>query len=302
MTSLDEAAVIQPTATTLPDELEAAPITVDAREANKALVLGYVEACDRGDIARIDALLAPEAAWWIVGRRDFDRATIMKINEGRYPPDGSRRSSILGIVAEADRVAVEYEMVTVEDGRDAYRVFHHLFVMEDGLIRSVREYLDPPPLDRPFGSSQAFPPDLPKRPARNPELDDAARTRAVALAFLTGEEPLSPALRSADFRWWITHFGYRDLDDYIAKLMKLMSSARPQTPTGPTTRDMLLTVEGDRAAVHLLKDTIFPDYDYANRFHMVVIVRDGRVVELREHNDLGAAVRGGLPALEALNA
>lgn len=271
------------------------------RENNKAIALAYVRATDRGDIAAMDAVIAPDATWWIVGRRDYDRETIMAINKGRYKTGDFRTSSILGMVAEQERVAIEYETATTEGGVRSYRVFHHLFVIRDGMIRSAREYLDPPPLARPFAVSQAHPLSGPlwtPRTTVSPAVE--AETRAVATAFLTGSNPLAKELRAPNFRWWVTSFGYHDLDDYLTKLIALMSSGPREAPIGPTRRDMTFTVEGERAAVHLIKETIFPDYDYANRFHMAVIVQGGKVVELREHNDLGAAVRGGLPVFDAM--
>lgn len=274
----------------------------NAREANKAVVLAYLQACDQGDVAAMNAVIAAGATWWIVGRRDYDRSTIMAINAGRYKPDGSRRSTILGIAAEADRVALEYETATVERGVTRYRVYHHLFIVRNGAIHAAREYLDPPPLAQPFTVSQAHPPGGVPWVARAVNTKTEAQTREVALAFLTGSTPLPKELRSPQFRWWVTGYGYHDLDDYLTKLQDIMRSAPGprEAPVFPTTRDMSITVEGERAAVHLVKDTIFPNYDYANRFHMVVLVRDGKVVELREHNDLGAAIRGGLPVTEAM--
>ncbi len=273
-----------------------------AREANKAVAHAYVAACDSGDVAKMQAIIAPDATWWIVGRRDFDRPTIISINRGRYKAGEYRVSQILGIAGEEDRVSIEYETATMAGGAKVYRVYHHLFVIRDGMIRSAREYLDPPPLDRPYSTSQAHAPDRPAWQPRQVGPEVEAKTREVALAFLTGARPLAPELRSPDFRWWVTSFGYHDLDAYISALIKIMGNEKHDAPVSPTTRLMTSTVEGERASVHLIKDTIFPNYDYANRFNMVVLVRDGKVVELREHNDLGAAIRGGLPVLEAMKA
>jgi ketosteroid isomerase-like protein len=78
--------------------------------------------------------------------------------------------------------------------------------------------------------------------------------------------------------------------------------ARPVvTPILSETAITGMTVEGGRVAVQVSRNIIFPNYDYINRFHIVLIVRHGKILEMREHNDLAAAIRGGLPVLESLS-
>jgi ketosteroid isomerase-like protein len=275
----------------------------DTRKANKALVLSYIQACDQGDMAKIDAIIAPDAQWWILGRCDFDRKTIMGINRGRYPPGVSRESAILGIVADGDRVAVEYETATLANGIKVYSDFHHLFVVRNGAIVSGREYLDPPPLAKPYAVTQAHPPGLPVAIGDPPSPAADARNRAIAEAFVLNDGPqrLSRELRAPDFRWWLPGFGYRDLDSFFSKVTAIMK-ARPRVET--VSAETLYTgtiVEGGRVTVQIARNLIYPNYDYVNRLHLVLIIRDGKVLELREHQDLGSAIRGGLPLLEALS-
>jgi ketosteroid isomerase-like protein len=274
----------------------------DTRKANKALILSYIQACDRGDMAKVDAIVSPAATWWILGRRDFDRTTMMGINRGRYPPGVSRESTILGMAADGDRVAAEYETVTTVNGAKFYNVFHHLFVVREGTIAAVQEFLDPPPLAKPFAVSQAYPVGL---AASIPDPAGAAaeaRARSVAAAFLgnNGPQMLAQELRAPNFRWWLTGFGYRDLDSYISKMKSTMESRPRVAPVSSDTAITGMTVEGGRVAVEVSRNIIFPDYDYVNRFHIVLIIRDGKIFEMREHNDLAAAIRGGLPVLESL--
>lgn len=93
------------------------------RDSNKQLVKSYIDATDRGDMAQLDSLVSPEVKWWIVSRGDFDRDLIMAINQRRFTPDISRVSSIIGIAAEDDRVAVEYETATIRDGAPVFIVY-----------------------------------------------------------------------------------------------------------------------------------------------------------------------------------
>jgi|GEM_PF-3083137 len=51
----------------------------------------------------------------------------------------------------------------------------------------------------------------------------------------------------------------------------------------------------ERAAVLIDTDAIYPQHDYINRFHVVVKVRNGKVVEMREHTDRNASIKAGFP-------
>jgi ketosteroid isomerase-like protein len=276
--------------------------TADMRDANKALALSYIQACDRGDMGKLDAIIAPDAKWWILGRRDYDRKTIMDINRGRYVPGVSRESAILGIAAEGDRVAVEFETATMASGAKVYNVFQHLFIVQNGAIASAQEFLDPPPMAKPFADSQAHPPGLPVAMPDPVSPATEAHTRTVAAAFLgnNGPQTLARELRAPGFRWWLTGVGYHDLDRYISKMRATMESRPKVASVGGDTTLTGMTVEGGRVAVAVSRNLIFPDYDYVNRFLIVLILHDGKVLEMREHNDLAGAIRGNLPVAESL--
>jgi ketosteroid isomerase-like protein len=177
-------------------------------------------------------------------------------------------------------------------------------VVRNGAIASVREYLDPPPLAKPFAVTQAHPPGRSVAIPDPPSPANDARSRAVAEAFVAnrGPQTLSRELRAPDFRWWLPGVGYRDVDRYMSTVMSIMKS-RPRVDT--VSAETLYTgtiVEGGRVTVQISRNLIFPDYDYWNRLHLVLIIRDGKVLELREHQDLGSAIRGGMPLAEGLDA
>jgi ketosteroid isomerase-like protein len=267
----------------------------DARERNKAVVRTYIEATDRGDMDKIESIVLPDVKWWIVGRGNFERSMVMAINRRRFSPLVARRSSILGIAAESDRVAVEYETATELNGEPVFLIYHHLFQLREGAIASVREWADDRVKGPHFTVSQAVPPGQAPWPAPLPGEVTGAQTRAVALEFLTPGNPhfLSREMTAANFRWWVNGRGYGDMFDYFAKLLPLMKGG--EAPVSNSKGIVGMTVEGERAAVRIATDVIYPTYDYINRFHHVLIVRRGKVIEFREHVDWAASVKAGFP-------
>jgi uncharacterized protein len=114
----------------------------------KQIVVRFLELSSSGAIDEAFALTHPDARFWISGRLgvsgDLTRDAYQRLSAGTVAsfPDGYR-ITIRSITAEGGRVAVE----SVGDGiapsgeryRPAYATF---FEVEDGLIRSGREYLD----------------------------------------------------------------------------------------------------------------------------------------------------------------
>lgn len=124
------------------------PMSLDA---NKKLVRDFL---DHYVQARYDAalgMLAPEARWWIPGHpQEFaaagwaDKPTVERRLAGnlRLLPNGIE-ISVGDMTAEGDRVAVEAESkATLADGTLYHNRYHFLFVVRDGRIYVVKEYLD----------------------------------------------------------------------------------------------------------------------------------------------------------------
>jgi ketosteroid isomerase-like protein len=266
--------------------------TVERAVGNKGVALALLEAQDAGDMAALAALLAPDVTWWFLSRGDFDRATFLAIAARRYPAGAGRRSSVIGLAAEQDRVAVEYE--TEQDG--AYRVVHLLLQLRDELVVSGREYLDPPPVAVLTGS-QAVPAGLAPFAPVEVTAERTDETREMAKRFLgPGPDRLSMELVAADIRWWVGGVGYRDFIEYFSNMAERMSHLEP--PVAFDQKVLGMTVEGDRAAVQIVTDVTWPEHDYRNQYLCVVVVRDGKVVEFREHTDRHSAARAGIHAPE----
>lgn len=122
-------------------------------ESNKAIVLDFLKRLESGDIDHALALLSEDATWWVAGKPDlFPLAGTMSkeklrglLNSLVTPMPEGLRMTPLGITAEGSRVAVEVESYghNAANGRLYNNLYHFLFIVEDNLIRAVKEYLDP---------------------------------------------------------------------------------------------------------------------------------------------------------------
>jgi ketosteroid isomerase-like protein len=267
------------------------------KAANKAVVMAYLDACDRGDLAKIDALVSPNVKWWMVSRGDFDRDLMMKINARRFDPATPRHSTIFGVAAEGDQVAVEFETPLVQNGQHIFVVYHHLFQVQNGSIVSIREWTDPRVRAPRFTVSQIAPAGMQPWPAPLPGEVDEAKTRSVAYTFLQpGPQNMSKDLIGPGYRWWVNGRGYDDMFAFFAKLTPQMQAmGQAEAPVTFHKGITGMVVEGERAAVLINTDGIYPTHDYINRFLCVVRVRNGKVIELHEHSDRYGSMKAGFP-------
>jgi ketosteroid isomerase-like protein len=120
-------------------------------EANKKAVLEFLGHYAAGRYEAALAMLAPDAQWWLPGHREefpaagwVDKATVEKRlwSNLKLLPNGLEITTG-AITAEDDRVAIEAESkATMVNGRTYHNRYHFLFVLRDGAIVAVKEYLD----------------------------------------------------------------------------------------------------------------------------------------------------------------
>lgn len=116
-------------------------------EENKKLVVEFMEAFSNHDFDRFLSMISEDGTWEIMGdslmsgfypKEQFAQAARGSVN---LYPDGIK-FKVRGLVAEGDRVAMEsWGSAKTADGRDYNNFYHQLFVIRDGKIKEVREYL-----------------------------------------------------------------------------------------------------------------------------------------------------------------
>lgn len=125
---------------------------IDDTELSKSVVRRYVAAVQAGDEPRIRALFAQDATWTLAAGelpiagvwrgRDVILNEFLATALGYYEP-GSIRLQITGMIAEGDRVVLQWtSRARTRDGRRYENDCIGVFSVRDGQIRSVREYMD----------------------------------------------------------------------------------------------------------------------------------------------------------------
>ena len=133
-------------------------------ETNKRLVRDFLDHYAQGRYQAALALLAPDSRWWLPGHaQEFpaagwaDKATVERrlASNLKLLPHGLE-ISVGAMTAEEDRVAVEAESkATLVNGTLYHNRYHFLFVIRDGRITVVKEYLDTLHVMNALGSARA---------------------------------------------------------------------------------------------------------------------------------------------------
>jgi uncharacterized protein len=117
-------------------------------EDNKRLILGFFENLSAGNGDAVMGALADNATWWVAGNFALSgtktKAEFAALVGGLGSKiDGGMRVTPKGITAEGDRVAVEAESYAkMKNGKTYQNTYHFLFIVRDGKIEAVKEYLD----------------------------------------------------------------------------------------------------------------------------------------------------------------
>lgn len=122
----------------------------DTAAANKQLIAEFMEVFSAGDVDRILSYLSDDATWWVGGTMEGISGTKDKAGFGQMlagisesTATGAIRLTPLAWTAEGDRVAVETESYSeLKNGRVYNNLYHFVFVVRDGKITSVKEFLD----------------------------------------------------------------------------------------------------------------------------------------------------------------
>jgi ketosteroid isomerase-like protein len=120
-------------------------------EANKRLVEEFHQVFSTGDVDKILSYFDDSGTWWVAGdgtmqlsgTYDLDGMRELFSGVGGGVKGGAIRLTPLAMTAEGDRVAVETESYAELNNGNIYNnLYHFLFVIRDGKLIEVKEYLD----------------------------------------------------------------------------------------------------------------------------------------------------------------
>jgi ketosteroid isomerase-like protein len=117
---------------------------------NRQIVTDFMKVFGGGDVEKTLSFLADDATWWVGGTIDGvsgtrDKAAFAEMLSGLAAATRTGAISLkpLAWTAEGERVAVETESYSeLNNGRVYNNAYHFLFIVRDGKIHEVREYLD----------------------------------------------------------------------------------------------------------------------------------------------------------------
>ncbi|HEY2205517.1 MAG TPA: nuclear transport factor 2 family protein [Pseudonocardia sp.] len=124
--------------------------TTRVEDANTQLVTEFMEVFSRGDVDAILGYLSDSATWWVAGTMEGVSGTKDKAAFGQMlaglsdlTTTGAIRLTPHAFTAQGERVAVETESYAeLKNGRVYNNLYHFVFVVRDGKIESVKEFLD----------------------------------------------------------------------------------------------------------------------------------------------------------------
>jgi uncharacterized protein (TIGR02246 family) len=117
----------------------------------RAVLQAYLDALVAGDIDKIADSFTEDATWWLHGDLPLSglrrgRAAIMDFltNAGALYQPGTQQFTWRSITAEGDRAVLEWRVqaVAAQTGKQYDNEYCGMFVVCDGRIAEVREYLD----------------------------------------------------------------------------------------------------------------------------------------------------------------
>lgn len=124
--------------------------THDQLEANKQVVRDFMAAFSTGEVDKILACLTDDAEYWISGKIEgmsgsYDKAALGQLLSGvtQVYTNGALALTPKEMTAEGDRVAAEAEsFAELKNGKTYGCDYHYLFVIRNGKIQRVKEFLD----------------------------------------------------------------------------------------------------------------------------------------------------------------
>ena len=115
---------------------------MDADES-KAAAHAYYDAMNSRDLDRILSCYTKDATTWVLGKGPFaGEHPVSREALSTFLAAMELRFTILSMIAEDDRVAVELESEGTLAGKPYSNRYHNLVIVREGRVAQLREYFD----------------------------------------------------------------------------------------------------------------------------------------------------------------
>lgn len=119
-------------------------------EKNKQIVQEFMEVFSTGNIDKFLTYMSDTATWWVAGNiegvsGEKDMKQFREMNSGlaATTKEAAIKLTPIAWTVDGNRVAVETESYAeMTNGKVYNNLYHFLFIMKDGKIQKVKEYLD----------------------------------------------------------------------------------------------------------------------------------------------------------------
>jgi ketosteroid isomerase-like protein len=106
------------------------------------LILRFFIAMSEGRYDDAQALVGPQASWWVLHRRGYVNPAVWFSGLAKVFPEGLQ-FEVVGTTVQGPRIAVRAEASgRTVTGREFDNAYHFLFEVEDGRISAAWEYGD----------------------------------------------------------------------------------------------------------------------------------------------------------------
>ena len=117
-------------------------------------------------------------------------------------------------------------------------------------------------------------------------MESAQTNKVVVSRFLaavaSGDLDVIEDLQAPDCTWWVIGRGAVSRDSYTNEVRTMLLAANPRT-----VEIISMVAEGDTVAAEIRSEFHFGERVYANEYHDLFVLRDGRIIHGREYFDTG---------------
>lgn len=118
------------------------------KKESRELVEKFMDVFSSGDIVSLLKMMSEDATWWVAGTLEISK-TYAKQEFGELLEsmaklcEGPIKLTPIAFTCDEQRVAVETESYAeTKSGKIYNNRYHFLFILKDGRIHKVKEYLD----------------------------------------------------------------------------------------------------------------------------------------------------------------